>query len=88
MVNTIFLFIAMLIKVIAMLVMFTTNSDEMGYAIRCVVSGIFTGDAVMHLIPCSPLYVGTQSDIMFYLLFSCLFAFHMINNYKLWKNAK
>lgn len=88
MVNAIFPTVAMLIKIAALLVMLTTKSNKNGYAIRCVVDGIFLGDSVAHLIPGSALYTGTESDLVFYLLFACGFTYFLIDNYKLYKNEK
>lgn len=88
MVGVIFPSVAMLIKIVALFVMLTTESNKKGYAIRCVVDGIFFGDAITHLIPGSVMYTGTSSDLMFYLLFAFGFGYFLFDNYKLYKNAR
>lgn len=88
MASEIFVFVVMLIKITALPVLFASKEDKKGYAVRCVVDGIFLGDAITHLIPGSAMYTGTQSDFMFYLFFAVGFAYFMIDSYKKWKDAK
>lgn len=80
--------IILVIEIVALCVAIASDNSKTGYAVRCVVDGIFLGATATHLIPGTALYTGTTLDFAFNAVFAVVFAYFTYDNYKLWKNAK
>lgn len=80
--------IVLIIEIVALCIVLVSDNSKTGYAIRCVVDGIFLGSSAAHLVPGTALYDGTMLDLVFNAVFAIMFAYFTYDNYKRWKNAK
>lgn len=80
--------IAITIEIVALCLILVSDNSKDGYAIRCIVNGIFLNLSVAHLIPGTALYYGTTLELAFSAVSAIVFAYLTYGNYKHWKNKK